>query len=160
MPSQAGTHGAVSPDTMHTTKGNTVNYADLTQAIIDAETGVAAAEAQLSEAKKKLHNAEANLIHAIQTGMVPHDFNAHGYRWSYDSKTLVTPVDKEAVDDVVQWILRNGGKSMMKETMHAASRDKFLRETLVTDDGEAIIPDDLAAFVKTDSLPRIAKRKS
>lgn len=137
-----------------------MNYADLTAEILDAERVVAEREAALSKAKEALRNAEANLIHAVQTGLVPHDFNAHGYRWAYDSRTLVTPADKDAVDEVVEWIKRNGGEALVKKTMHAASRDKFLRETLVTDDGEAVIPEELQPYVKTDSLPRIAKRKA
>ena len=130
----------------------------LTDAILRAEEEVAQKESDLRAAKTKLREAENDLIGAIEDGTVPDKFQAHNKMWRIDTRLLVTPETGEA-DRVIAWIKEHGGEDLVKPTMHAQSRDKFLRDTLIDQEtGEVHIPPELDGKIKETVLTKIAKR--
>lgn len=134
-------------------------YELLTAEIIRLEEAAAAAKDAASIAAHNLVTAERALIAAIEAGSVPEKFTAHGFTWSRSIATFVRPSDGEATQRVVDWIADHGGESLVKQTMHPGSRDKFLREVLLDDDGVASIPDELLGLVKVDEIDRVSKRR-
>ncbi len=69
-------------------------------------------------------------------------------KWKLRIQHIITP-EADHTDDVCEWIKQNGGASLAKTSMHWASRDKFLRELLLDDEGQvAEIPEDLQGLVK------------
>ena len=130
----------------------------LTDAILRAEEEVIQREGDLREAKDKLRNCETTLINAIEDGTVPDKFQAHGRMWRIDTRLLVSP-ERGQADHVVAWIKEHGGEDLVKPTMHAQTRNKFLRDTLIDEDsGEVLIPPELQGKVKETVLTKIAKR--
>lgn len=135
-------------------------YETITETILRREEALAAAKDAVSIASQNLMSAERQLIEAIELGSVPEKFTAHGFTWSRSIATFVRPYDGESTQEVVDWIADHGGESLVKQTMHAASRDKFLREVLLDDDGVASIPDELRGLVRVDEIDRVSKRRS
>ncbi len=129
------------------------------EAILRVEHDVADLEAQLSELKRDLREREARLADQMVEQGVPF-FGFSGQRWAVDSATYVRPAGKEYTGIVTDWIVHNGGADLNKPSIHAASRDKFLREKFLDDDGcQLELPDELAEAVAFTTLPKISRRK-
>lgn len=131
-----------------------MNYNDYTTRIIECQQHVAETEEANRIAKQRLEEAKKQLIDAMIMGDVPAEFSANGLKWKLDADTFVRPV-KEHAQEVVSWISRNGGSDLVQPSMHWARRDAFLRETVLQDDGDPVVPEELAGKLVVDTVPRL-----
>lgn len=114
-------------------------------------------ETRLAETNKHIQRAEAELAGAMIEQEVPF-FAYQGRRYTLDTRTTIRPV-KEYADAVVDWIVRNGGESLVKPAMHWNTRNKFLEESFLDDDGNvAGVPPELDGRLVVDTQPRVSTR--
>jgi hypothetical protein len=133
-----------------------MNYKDMTQNIINKQDRVSRLEYNLREAQAELRDAEKTLTDAMIRGDVPEEFTAHGVGWKLDTTTRIRPV-KEYSQKVVDWIEQNGGADLVQPSMHWARRDAFLREAMINENSEVVIPDELAGMIQVDIHPRVKR---
>lgn len=133
-----------------------MNHKELTQRILSAQKRVSELEEELKTATTNLRSAEQDLIDAMIRGDVPEEFTANGVSWKLDTTTRVRPV-KEYSQKVVEWIAANGGADLVQPSMHWARRDAFLREAVIGEAGEPVVPDELAGMLHVDIHPKIKK---
>ncbi len=135
------------------------DFVSLTDEVLKAEREVERLDKLLSDAKSVQRRCEQEVLQAMIMGTIPTKFNAHGRTWNYDSTISITPASKEYTDIVCEWIKNNGGEDLVKPSMHAASRDKFLREHFIDEDGDVTeLPDELKDCVKVDSFAKLRRR--
>ena len=135
-----------------------MNYKDHVRKILDLEERRDNLKTQAAELSKEIWQAEQALKDAIISGSIPEKFEAEGIMWKLDNKIDVTPMDRTATTRVEEWIKAHGGESLVKETIHAQSRNKFLRETLIHEDGTTSIPPELEGYIKIVDEPRMTRR--
>jgi hypothetical protein len=123
-------------------------------------------EAHLKELKRDLLAAEERIIGAFLDLDDPSAaVTRHGKKWKLDMTTDIRPMtiedDKvtsaQINDDVVQWIETHGGESLTVPAMHWSKRNKFLRDTLIDDDGNVVIPDELQGLIRVDDRPTLKR---
>lgn len=124
--------------------------------IIDLETIGKGLEGAVAENKKLISAKEDELLAAMideGTGR----FERGGTLWYPEHRTFISPVPamKAAVE---AWVAANGGEDLVKTTMHAGSRDAFLREHMLNDEGEAVIPSELSGAIKVFEQTKIKRR--
>lgn len=121
------------------------------------EREVQSAEESLSDLKALLRTQEQRVIDKMIDEEVS-KVEVDGRSYKTDTDVHVVP-EAECSDQVVEWIKNNGGADKVKPTMHWKSRNVFLDEVLIDDDGVAHIPDELVGLVKVNEFPTLVKRK-
>ena len=119
--------------------------------LCQAEVELADRNADAAEAKRLKHEAEQQVIDALVNEEIDR-ITVDGRSYSYSIKPRLAPA-KGMADKVVMWVKENGGADLVKPTMNARSRDAFLCEVLVDDDGEVRLPPELNGLIAVYEQP-------
>lgn len=114
------------------------------------------AETALAEANTRLADSEQRLADAMIDADIQKIVHG-GIAFTLDISTRVRPLNGHQ-DDVIDWIIHNGGADLVKPSMHHARRDSFLREMLKDEHGETVIPTELVGLVQVENRPRVGIR--
>ncbi len=116
----------------------------ITKAVEEAEHDLKHLKADKVKAEQKVYetmlDAEMNRV------------TIDGVTCKLDTAPRVRPAPGHT-DAVISWIIENGGSDLIKPSMHHMSRDRFLREQFVDENGAINIPEDLQDMVIGESFP-------
>jgi hypothetical protein len=120
------------------------------------EQQVANADEQAAQLRDMLRTAEARVIEAMidtETEAITFD----GRSWKVGEIVKVSPENGRS-EQVDEWISFRAPE-LVKPTIHWKRRESYLNDTLISDDGEVMIPDALDGMLKVYRGPILTKRK-
>ena len=122
----------------------------------------------LTEVNKAITVAESDLADAMIDADMP-EFAYGQHKFKVDTATVIRPVPVPAewgkapnphAQAVDQYIAEHE-PSMVKPTVHHATRNKWMAESFLNDDGDVVgLPAELAEHVEAVTYPRIRVRKA